>query len=218
MSYLRSPFIVFPVTLAIEPRPAKTMPTSHSAFSMADDDSSNDTNQLFSLLPSFNSTEKIIVHNRPLAALSQIFTDKTADCVAQWYRSRSVPDLLTLIKRGLVKVHKERSIRMTTSSVSVSLPILAALNTVITCRKRTCAASWTRTVTFSAPWTIARSIPSSSSTKHTNRAASETKHSRLSTNQCAGTSSPSTAFCSNTPKRCKTRRLLMLYSLTSIVI
>ncbi|UJR35977.1 hypothetical protein I4U23_028718 [Adineta vaga] len=99
---------------AIEPIPSKTISTSHSAFSMIDDDDdiSNDTNQLFSLLPSFNSTEKIIVHNQSLINLTQIYTDKAKDYVTQWYKNHSIPNLTILIKRGLLKIHKERSIRM----------------------------------------------------------------------------------------------------------
>ena len=48
---------------------------------MNDDDISNDTNQLFSLLPSFNSTYRIIVHNQTLIPLTQIYSDKAIDYV-----------------------------------------------------------------------------------------------------------------------------------------
>ena len=85
---------------------------------MIDDDVSNGTNQLFSLLPSLNSSEKIIVHNQSLDTLTQIYTNKAMDCVTQWYKSRSVPHLAVLIKRGLLKIYKEKSIRMTTNNVS----------------------------------------------------------------------------------------------------
>ena len=86
---------------------------------MNDDDISNDTNQLFSLLPSFNTTEKIIVHNQPLITLTQIYTDKAIDCVKQWYERHSVPNINILIKRGLLKIYKEKSIRMTITNVSM---------------------------------------------------------------------------------------------------
>jgi hypothetical protein len=85
---------------------------------MNDDDISNDTNQLFSLMPSFNSNKRIIVHNHPLITLTQIYTDKTIDCVKQWYERHSVPNLNILIKRGLLKIYKEKSIRMTITNVS----------------------------------------------------------------------------------------------------
>ncbi len=85
---------------------------------MNDDDISNDTNQLFSLMPSFNSNKRIIVHNHPLITLTQIYTDKTIDCVKQWYERNSVPNLNILIKRGLLKIYKEKSIRMTITNVS----------------------------------------------------------------------------------------------------
>ncbi|CAF1179224.1 unnamed protein product [Adineta ricciae] len=101
---------------AIEPIPQKPIVVSHSAYSMIDDDVSNDTNQLFSLLPSLNSSEKIIVHNQSLITLTQIYTDKAMDCVTQWYKSRSVPHLAVLIKRGVLKIYKEKSIRMTTNN------------------------------------------------------------------------------------------------------
>ncbi|CAF2479483.1 unnamed protein product [Rotaria sp. Silwood2] len=98
---------------AIEPIPAKTISVSHSAFSMNDNDISNDTNQLFSLLPSFNSTQRIIVHNQTLITLTQTYSDKALDCVKQWYERHSIPNLNVLIKRGLLKIYKEKSIRMT---------------------------------------------------------------------------------------------------------
>ncbi|CAF1571144.1 unnamed protein product, partial [Adineta steineri] len=97
---------------AIEPMPMKTISESRSAFSMNDDDISNDTNQLFSLLPSINSTQKIIIHNQTLMPLTQIYTDKALDCVQQWYDNHSVPNLNCLIKRGLLKIYKEKSIRV----------------------------------------------------------------------------------------------------------
>ncbi|CAF1174964.1 unnamed protein product [Rotaria sp. Silwood1] len=98
---------------AIEPIPAKTISVSHSAFSMNDEDTSNDTNPLFSLLPSFSSTQKIIVHNQALTTLTQIYSNKTLDYVKQWYERHSIPTLNVLIKRGLLKIYKEKSIRMT---------------------------------------------------------------------------------------------------------
>ena len=104
--------------LAIEPNPTKTLPISHSAFSMHDDDASNESNQLFSLLPSFNSTEKLIVHNQTLINLKQIYSEKTIEHVKQWYERHSVPNLNILIKRGLLKIYKEKSIRMTISNVN----------------------------------------------------------------------------------------------------
>lgn len=101
--------------VAIEPNPTKTLPISHSAFSMHDDD---ETNKLFSLLPSFDSTEKLIVHNQTLINLKQIYSEKTIEHVKQWYERHSVPNLNVLIKRGLLKIYKEKSIRMTISNVS----------------------------------------------------------------------------------------------------
>jgi hypothetical protein len=83
-----------------------------------DDDISNDTNQLFSLLPSFNSTKKIIIHNQALISLKQIYSDKAIDYVQQWYQHHSVPNLNILIKRGLLKIYKDKSIRMTINNVS----------------------------------------------------------------------------------------------------
>lgn len=85
---------------------------------MHDDDASNETNQLFSLLPSFDSTEKLIVHNQTLINLKQIYSEKTIEHVKQWYERHSVPNLNVLIKRGLLKIYKEKSIRMTISNVS----------------------------------------------------------------------------------------------------
>jgi hypothetical protein len=105
--------------LAIEPIATKPISLSHSAFSMNDDDTSNDTNQLFSLLPSFNSTHRIIIHNQTLIPLTQIYSDKAIDYVKQWYEHNSIPDLNLLIKRGLLKIHKEKSIRMMISNVSL---------------------------------------------------------------------------------------------------
>jgi hypothetical protein len=90
---------------------------------MNDDDISNDTNQLFSLLPSFNSTYRIIVHNQTLIPLTQIYSDKAIDYVKQWYEHHSIPNLNTLIKRGLLKIYKEKSIRMMISDVSWFLSI-----------------------------------------------------------------------------------------------
>ena len=104
--------------LAIEPVPIKKVPVSQSAFSMNDDnDISNDTNQLFSLLTSFNSTQRIVVHNQPLSSLTQTYSDKAIDYVKQCYASCSVPNLNVLIKRGLVKINKEKSIRIVISNV-----------------------------------------------------------------------------------------------------
>jgi len=77
----------------------------------------DDTNQLFSLLPSFNSIQKIIVHNQGLITLKQIYSDKAIDYVKQWYEHKSIPNLNLLIKRGLLKIYKEKSIRMTISNV-----------------------------------------------------------------------------------------------------
>ena len=85
---------------------------------MNDDDVSNETNQLFSLLPSLNSRQTILVDNYPLITLKQIYSDKTIDYVKQLYEHHSVPNLNLLIKRGLLKIHKEKSIRMTINNVS----------------------------------------------------------------------------------------------------
>lgn len=85
---------------------------------MHDEEISNETNQLFSLLPSLDSNPRIIVHNQALITLKQIYSDKTTDYVKQWYERHSVPNLNVLIKRGLLKIHKEKSIRMTISNVS----------------------------------------------------------------------------------------------------
>lgn len=104
---------------AIEPLPTKPITTSHSAFSMKDDDLSNDTNQLFSLLTSFVSTERIIVHNQPLVNLTQTYSDKVVDYVKQCYERHSIPSLTVLIKCGLLKIHKEKSIRMTINNVTL---------------------------------------------------------------------------------------------------
>ncbi|CAF3676167.1 unnamed protein product [Rotaria socialis] len=101
---------------AIEPVPIKKIPVSQSAFSMNDDDISNDTNQLFSLLTSFNSTQRIVVHNQLLTSLTQTYSDKAIDYVKQCYACRSVPNLNILIKRGLVKINKEKSIRIAISN------------------------------------------------------------------------------------------------------
>jgi hypothetical protein len=87
---------------------------------MNDDDISNETNQLFSLLPSLISNQRILVHNHPLITLKQIYSDKTIDYVKQWYERHSVPNLNLLIKRGLLKIYKEKSIRMTISNVSMN--------------------------------------------------------------------------------------------------
>jgi hypothetical protein len=106
--------------LAIEPIPNRSLSISHSAFSMNDDDISNETNQLFSLLPSLISNQRILVHNHPLITLKQIYSDKTIDYVKQWYERQSVPNLNLLIKRGLLKIYKEKSIRMTISNVSMN--------------------------------------------------------------------------------------------------
>ena len=105
--------------LAIEPLPNQTLSISHSAFSMHDDDAAafNETNQLFSLLPSFDFTDKLVVHNQTMITLKQIYSEKTLDHVKQWYEHRSVPNLVVLIKRGLLKIYKEKSIRMTISNV-----------------------------------------------------------------------------------------------------
>lgn len=97
----------------------KQISLSHSAFSMTDDDVSNDTNQLFSLLPSITSNQKIIVHNQKLITLTQKYSDKVTDYVKQWYERHSVPNLNLLIKRGLLKINKEKSIRMTISNVNL---------------------------------------------------------------------------------------------------
>ncbi len=105
------------IFLAIEPIPRKTLSISHSAFSMNDDD----TNQLFSLLPSFNSIQRIIIHNQKLINLKQIYSDKAIDYVKQCYERHSVPNLNLLIKRGLLKIYKEKSIRMTINNVSFYL-------------------------------------------------------------------------------------------------
>ncbi|CAF2082584.1 unnamed protein product [Rotaria magnacalcarata] len=101
---------------AIEPVAIKKIPVSQSAFSMNDDDISNDTNQLFSLLTSFNSIQRIVVHNQLLTSLTQTYSDKAIDYVKQCYTCRSVPNLNTLIKRGLVKINKEKSIRIVISN------------------------------------------------------------------------------------------------------
>ncbi len=103
--------------LAIEPIPTKTLSVSHSAFSMNDDDLANDTNHLFSLLPSLNSNRRIIIHNQGLITLKQIYSDQAIDSVQQWYERHSIPNLNLLIKRGLLKIYKEKSIRMTISNV-----------------------------------------------------------------------------------------------------
>jgi hypothetical protein len=103
--------------LAIEPIPTKTLSVSHSAFSMNDDDLANDTNHLFSLLPSLNSNRRIIIHNQGLITLKQIYSDQAIDSVKQWYERHSIPNLNLLIKRGLLKIYKEKSIRMTISNV-----------------------------------------------------------------------------------------------------
>jgi hypothetical protein len=87
---------------------------------MNDDDISNETNQLFSFLPSLNPQQRILVHNHSLITLKQIYSDKTIDYVKQWYEHNSVPNLNILIKRGLLKIHKEKSIRMTISNVSIN--------------------------------------------------------------------------------------------------
>ncbi len=78
----------------------------------------DDTNQLFSLLPSFNSIQRIIIHNQKLINLKQIYSDKAIDYVKQCYERHSVPNLNLLIKRGLLKIYKEKSIRMTINNVS----------------------------------------------------------------------------------------------------
>ena len=89
---------------------------------MKDDDNdnhytSNDMNHLFSLVPSNNSTQRIIVHNQSLINLNQVHSIEAIDRVSQWYQHHSVPNLNTLIKCGLLKIYKEKSIRMTISNV-----------------------------------------------------------------------------------------------------
>jgi hypothetical protein len=118
VSPLKIPLFSFKFILALEPIPSKPLSISHSAFSMNDDDVSNETNQLFSLLPSLNSRQTILVDNYPLITLKQIYSDKTIDYVKQLYEHHSVPNLNLLIKRGLLKIHKEKSIRMTINNVS----------------------------------------------------------------------------------------------------
>lgn len=89
----------------------------------------DDTNQLFSLLPSFNSKQKIIVHNQELITLKQIYSDQSIDYVKQWYEHHSIPNLNLLIKRGLLKIYKEKSIRMMINNVN----FIFILNNQIVC-------------------------------------------------------------------------------------
>ena len=102
---------------AIEPIPTKTISNSQSTFNINDNNTSNDTNQLFSLFPSFDSTERIIVHNQASITLTQIYSDKAISYVNQWYENNSVPNLNTLIKCNLLKIYKEKSIGMMINNV-----------------------------------------------------------------------------------------------------
>lgn len=88
---------------------------------MIDDDVSNETHQLFSLLPSINSHPRIIVHNQAMVDLKQIYSDQILDYVQQMYERHSVPHLNVLIKRNLLKIYKEKSIRMTMTNVSLRI-------------------------------------------------------------------------------------------------
>jgi len=88
---------------------------------MIDDDISNETHQLFSLLPSIHSHQRIIVHNQTMINLKDIYSDQILDYVQQMYERHSIPNLSVLIKRNLLKIYKEKSIRKTMSNVSSTL-------------------------------------------------------------------------------------------------
>lgn len=94
---------------AIEPQRTEATLT----MSMFDEDLSNFTSRRFN-----NLSQRILVENRPLSTLNENYSNKAIDHVNQWYEQESVPNLILLIKRGLIKVGKEKSIRIPSINVN----------------------------------------------------------------------------------------------------
>lgn len=79
---------------------------------MFDDDDDEEENRS-------NSSQRFYVHNRPLITLNEIYSDKVIAHVKRWYERHSLPQLNLLIKRGLLKTFKDKSIRMSLGTVSL---------------------------------------------------------------------------------------------------
>jgi hypothetical protein len=91
----------------------KTLSTSHSAISMMDNNHlAASAHHLMSLVPSCDSSQRILVYNQALTSLTQIYSNKALDHVQHWYEQHALPNLNLLIKRGLLKTFKDKSIRM----------------------------------------------------------------------------------------------------------
>lgn len=109
-------FQCFSFRSAIEPMVnVKPISTSQSAFSMFDGD---DERSMSSHQPPCSSSQRVVVHNRPLLTLTEISSDQALSHVRRWYERQSMPSLNLLIKRGLLKPLKEKSIRMSIGSVN----------------------------------------------------------------------------------------------------
>ena len=83
-----------------------------------DDHLTTDTHPLFSLLP---SSPRLIVHNQALLTVTQISSARVLDYVQQWYERHSTPSLSLLVKRDLLKIYQEKSIRMSIGNVGCLL-------------------------------------------------------------------------------------------------
>ena len=83
-----------------------------------------------------NSSQRFYVHNRPLITLNEIYSDKVVAHVKRWYERHSLPQLNLLIKRGLLKTFKEKSIRMSLGTVSQFNTINDELNFLFSSRRK----------------------------------------------------------------------------------